>query len=123
MKSFSHFKIHLYKKFIIQNDYNHFFVVNYKTIDVIEYDDNKKTFNSENSNIKDSLREPDSHYITNKDDKLYQKISSLPIRDDNYKFSFEKKTLTNKKFHNNNSITGAICKNPLDLQTNNSKRK
>ena len=58
-----------------------------------------------------------------KDDKLYQKISSLPIRDDNYKFSFEKKTLTNKKFHNNNSITGAICKNPLDLQTNNSKRK
>ena len=32
-----------------------------------------------------------------KDDELYQKISSFPIRDDNYKFSFEKKIYKNKK--------------------------
>ena len=32
-----------------------------------------------------------------KDDELYQKISSLPIRDDDYKFPFEKKIIVNKK--------------------------
>ena len=33
-----------------------------------------------------------------KNDELYQKISSLPIRDDDYKFPFEKKIIVNKKF-------------------------
>jgi serine/threonine protein kinase len=33
-----------------------------------------------------------------KDDELYQKISSFPIRDENYKFPFEKKVVVNKKF-------------------------
>ena len=32
-----------------------------------------------------------------KDDELYQKISSFPIRDNNYKFSFEKNVFINKK--------------------------
>ena len=58
-----------------------------------------------------------------KDDKLYQKISSFPIRDDNYKFSFEKKSLINKKFHNNNSISGITDKNLLDLRTSFTKNK
>ena len=58
-----------------------------------------------------------------KDDKLYQKISSFPIRDDNYKFSFEKKSLINKKFHNNNSINGTTDKNLLDLRTSFTKNK
>ena len=31
-----------------------------------------------------------------KDDELYKKISSFPIRDNDYKFSFEKKTYSNK---------------------------
>ena len=45
--------------------------------------DNKKMFNSENSNIKDSLREPDSHYITNKDDILKYINSSYDEIDEN----------------------------------------
>ena len=52
-----------------------------------------------------------------KDDNLYQKISTFPIRDDNYIFSFEKKKFVNKKFHNNNSISGNTDKNILDLRT------
>ena len=43
LTSYTHNKNIDFSSFI-QNDYNHFFIVNYQTIDVIEYDDNKKTF-------------------------------------------------------------------------------
>ena len=48
----------------------------------------------------DFIREKiDELYKNNiiKDDDLYKKISGFPIRDNNYKFSFEKKILLNKK--------------------------
>ena len=60
-----------------------------------------------------------------KDDELYKKISSLPIRDNDYKFSFEKKTYEiqiNDKAYNNNTnnvnsnnyYIKSLCKNIKD---------
>ena len=60
-----------------------------------------------------------------KDDEIYKKISSLPIRDNDYKFSFEKKTYEiqiNDKNYNNNTTNvnsnnydlKSICKNIKD---------
>jgi len=56
-----------------------------------------------------------------KDDELYQKISSFPIRDDNYKFSFEKKIFKKKsktkEFNNNNNNGEIINKTPIFQQS------
>ena len=62
-----------------------------------------------------------------KDDEIYKKISSLPIRDNDYKFSFEKKTYEiqiNDKNYNNNTTNvnsnnydlKSICKNIKDTK-------
>ena len=53
-----------------------------------------------------------------KDDELYKKISSLPIRDNDYKFSFEKKTYEiqiNDKAYNNN--TNNVNSNNYDIKS------
>ena len=56
-----------------------------------------------------------------KDDELYQKISNFPIRDDNYKFSFEKKIFLKKsktkEFNNNNNNGEIINKTPIFQQS------
>ena len=60
-----------------------------------------------------------------KDDELYKKISSLPIRDNDYKFSFEKKTYeiqindkayinTTSNVNSNNYDIKSMCKNIKD---------
>ncbi len=82
---------------IIQNDYNHFFVFNYKTIDVIEYDDNKKTFkyngklNLWNNRFKTAIANKNGNIVVieknhitiyNKNDNAYESII-----EDNINFS------------------------------------
>ena len=67
-----------------------------------------------------------------KDDDLYKKISTLPIRDNNYKFSFEKKTYGHKiqestdNFKTSNMNLRAIISteidNPLKESINNKLR-
>jgi len=48
-----------------------------------------------------------------KDDELYQKINTFPIRDDNYKFSFEKNIHIKKEKNANNSSDNLINKNRI----------
>ena len=62
-----------------------------------------------------------------KDDALYKKISSLPLRENNYKFSFEKKTYSkkevNKKDENIVDNTNNIYNNHKFFHRNESTKK
>jgi serine/threonine protein kinase len=57
-----------------------------------------------------------------KDEELYQKISKFPIRDDNYRFSFEKKLFINRKLSENKiSSTKKIIEGEPIFQIQNKK--